>query len=494
MALIETMISGPSCPPPRWGTQRTTSRPTHGAKAAAVAAQLGRPFLPWQQQVADTALEIDPATGKLAYRTVIVTVPRQSGKTTALLFTVMVLRCLAFGPRQQVVYTAQDRNSAREKFEEEFVETLRAAPGFKEGRDFKVRLANGSERILFLRTRSTLKISATLSSSGHGRTLDMPAIDEAFEHRTTDVDQGFRVPMITRPEPQLWVMSTAGDDRSLYLEAKRNQGRQAVDEGRTSGLCYFEWSAPDDAALDDRSVWRATMPALGHTITEAAIEAELQEMAPADFRRAYYNLTQHRSDEDPSPITPDVWGRQQDRGATMAGRLCLGLAVAPDRSRATISAAGPRPGGGWLIEVVESRAGTTWVPAQLAAIRSRNPDVAAVALSPGGPAGALLADIEATGIPVIKLGPRDEGQATGALLSHLDDGDVWHMGQPELDDAVAGARTKQLGDLVVWDRRASANYVGPLEAGTLAFGGLFRLPDEPEDNTSVYEDRGFVEW
>jgi hypothetical protein len=100
---------------------------------------------------------------------------------------------------------------------------------------------------------------------------------------------------------------------------------------------------------------------------------------------------------------------------------------------------------------------------------------------------------------VIKMTPRDEGQAAGSLLSHLEGTDdhppdLCHLGQPELDDAVAGARKRQLGDLWVWDRRASTSYVGPLEAGTLAFGGLFRLPDEPEDNTSVYEERGFVEW
>jgi hypothetical protein len=72
--------------------------------------------------------------------------------------------------------------------------------------------------------------------------------------------------------------------------------------------------------------------------------------------------------------------------------------------------------------------------------------------------------------------------------------DVWHLGQPELDDAVQGARTKQLGDLVVWDRRRSTAYVGPLESGTLAFGGLFRLPEIEEPEVSVYAERGFVEW
>ncbi len=491
-------------PPPRFGTRRRPERETYGTAAGILArTKLGRPLLPWQQLVCDVALEIDPATGLLAYTTVFVTVPRQSGKTTGLLFTVYVLRCTVWQVRQACIYTAQMRDSARRKFVKEFVPIMRAAPGFVEGQDFEVRMANGSEELAFS-NGSYLTISATQADSGHGDTLDMPGLDEIFAHTDPDIDQGFTPPMATRPEPQKWLLSTAGHRRSTYLKTKRAAGRAAVVADTGSGIAHFEWSADwepgqPEPDVTDRRLWWFIMPALGHTQTEKGIEAQLADLQAKGFRRAFYNLDDEEDDGEVSPISPDVWGRQQDRGARMVGRLCFGLAVAPDRSRSTIMAAGPRVGGGWLLDVVETRAGTTWVPARLAELRAANPDVAAVALDPGGPAGTLLADIEATGIPVIKMGPRDEGQATGSLLSHLEgtDGqppDVWHMGHADLDDAVAGARTRKVGDLVVWDRSRSTSYVAPLEAGTLAFGGLFRLPDEPKDNTSVYEERGFVEW
>ena len=38
--------------------------------------------MPWQRHVADIAYELDEDTGRLAYREVRLTVPRQSGKTT----------------------------------------------------------------------------------------------------------------------------------------------------------------------------------------------------------------------------------------------------------------------------------------------------------------------------------------------------------------------------------------------------------------------------
>ena len=460
-------------------------------------------MMPWQQLVHDVALEIDPATGLLAYSVVIVTVPRQSGKTTGLLFPKYVLRCTAWPTRQACVYTAAKRDGARKKFIKEFVPMLKAAPGYVEGRDYWVRMANGSEEIEFA-NGSYLGISATQSDSGHGETLDVPGLDEIFSHTDPEVDQGFTPPMATRPEPQKWLLSTAGHSRSFYLKDKRAAGRRAVAEDSGEGVAYFEWSADwepgqPEPDVNDRRLWWYVMPALGHTQSEKAIAGQLADIGGRAFRRAFYNLDDDQDDGEESPISPDAWGRQQDRGASMVGRLCFGLAVAPDLSRSTISVAGPRAGGGWLIEVIESRAGTTWVPNQLVELRNRNPEIAAVALDPGSPAGTLLADIEATGIPVLKLGPRDSAQATGSLIAHVvgtdeQAPDVWHLGQPELDDAVQGARTKQLGDLVVWDRRRSTAYVGPLESGTLAFGGLFRLPEIEEPEVSVYAERGFVEW
>ena len=66
---------------PRHHTSRT-DRPTRGAGVAQVARAKGRPPMPWQRDAAAVALEYDPATGLPAYGIVIVSTPRQSGKTT----------------------------------------------------------------------------------------------------------------------------------------------------------------------------------------------------------------------------------------------------------------------------------------------------------------------------------------------------------------------------------------------------------------------------
>ena len=198
---------------------------------------LGTELMPWQQYVADVALEINPTTGKLQYREIILTVPRQSGKTT-LLLAVMVHRTLGFGERQKVVYTAQTRNDARRKWEDEHLVILEQSPLVKL---FDVRKTNGSEAIKW-HNGSSHSITSTTEKAGHGDTVDLGVIDEAFAQIDDRLEQAFKPAMITRPQPQLWVVSTAGTNESVYLNHKVDMGRQQY--GNTEGaIAYFEWSA-----------------------------------------------------------------------------------------------------------------------------------------------------------------------------------------------------------------------------------------------------------
>ena len=154
---------------------------------------LGRPFMPWQRLVADVSGEVDER-GRPYYREVRVTVPRQSGKTTALA-AVMGQRSLGWGEPQRIAYTAQDRNNAREKWEEH-VTLLDRSPlrGL-----YQVRRANGQERISWA-NGSHWGITAAGETSGHGMTLDVGVVDEAFAQRDERLSQAFRPAMMTPPE------------------------------------------------------------------------------------------------------------------------------------------------------------------------------------------------------------------------------------------------------------------------------------------------------
>jgi phage terminase large subunit-like protein len=283
-------LASPTCSA-RFATPRTPDRKTHGGQVAALAKQLGIPLMPWQRQVFDVALEVDD-DGRYVYREVIVTVPRQAGKSTALLL-LMAHRCLT-QPGARVVYTAQNRTDARKKWEDDHLPVLQSSPL---GSQFRVRLQNGQEAIRW-RNGSLWTITSTTEKAGHGMTLDLPVLDEAFAQVDNRMEQAFKPAMATRTNAQFWVTSTAGTEDSHYLNAKVEQGRDLVLANVTSGVAYFEWSADPDADLDDPGSWWEFHPALGHTIGEDVISTDKLSMSSMEWRRAYANLRTSKVETD----------------------------------------------------------------------------------------------------------------------------------------------------------------------------------------------------
>lgn len=447
---------------PRFATARDSSRRTLGDKVGEIAALLGQPLMPWQQFVADVALELDDS-GRLRYRQVVVTVPRQSGKTT-LGLSVMVHRALGFGERQRVLYTAQTRNDARRKWEDEHVFVLERSPLAKL---LTVRRSNGSEQIQWS-NGSTHGITSTTDVAGHGETLDLGFVDEAFAHKDDTVEQAFRPAMITRPQPQLWVVSTAGTEDSIYLNGKVEAGRASVSDP-DSPIAYFEWSASEDADPDDPETWRSCMPALGLTVAEEAVAADHASMKPAEFRRAYLNLRSDRRSGDPV-IDLDVWQSLADERSQAVEPVVFAVDVTPDRGNASIAVAGRRADGKWHVELIEHRPGARWVVDELTRLVDRWKPVAVV-LDPGGPAGGLLPSLHEAGIEPLTVTSRQMAQGCAMVFDAVAGNELRHLGQSELNVAVAGARKRKIGDMWAWSRDSLSVDLSPLVAVTLAMWG-----------------------
>lgn len=421
--------------------------------------------MPWQQTVADVAGEtID---GIPAYREVRVTVPRQSGKTT-LLLAEMVERALAWGDPQRIVYTAQDRNHAREKWDEH-VKGLDRTPL---RRLYKVRRSNGSEGIHW-RNGSLHGITAPGETSGHGSTLDFPVIDEAFAQTDERLIQAFRPAMVTRPAAQLWIVSTAGTETSTFLRERVDDGRARVEADARTGIAYFEWSADDAASVDDPAVWRATMPALGRTVTEEVIRADLEAMGEPEFARAYLN----RWSPGGTPALPlAAWQACRDVQAAITGSIAFAIDVDPEREHAAIAAAGRRADGRMAVELVDAQPGTEWIVPRIVELAARwRP--AAIALDPGSPAGSLIAELALSSgrISPTLVNVRSYAQACGAFYDDVIAKGLVHRGQPALDAAVLVARRRPLGDAWAWARRGGD--ISPLVAVTLARWAWATVPD-----------------
>jgi hypothetical protein len=452
--------------PPRYCTARNWSRATYGPRVAEVAGLLQTDPMPWQADVLDTALEIDPDTGQLAYREVVLTVPRQSGKTT-LQLAVMVHRAVGFGGPQNIVYTAQDRNHALLKWSDEHVPSLQRS---QLNKLFTVRKRTGAEAVMWA-NGSRHSITAPTENAGHSQTLDLAMIDEAWARTDDKLEQGLSPTMITRKSAQIWIVSTAGTASSVWLRGKVDAGRLAPQGRRTA---YFEWSADPESDPADPAVWRTCMPALGHTITEDVIQAEYDRLDRDAFLRSYLNWwPDQMPDAEWLVITEEEWEACLDPHSQPVGRVALALDVTPDRQWASIAAAGRRADGLLHVELVEHRAGTSWVVERLTALIGKWSPYCVV-VDAGSAAGSLLPELEAAGVRITRPTVREVAGAAGALFDQTrpETLGLRHLGQVPLTRAVAGAAQRPLADSWTWNRRGSTVVISPLVAASLASWGL----------------------
>jgi len=469
---------GLTCPP-RWGTPRHPDRPSLGPKLWKVMAKLGAPPMPWQKYVSDVALEINPETGRFAHREVGISVSRQQGKTE-LCLGAQVHRALAW-QRQNIVYAAQTRGMARQRWEDEFWEKI---SGSDLSRLARIRKSNGNEAIIWGRTRSKMGITANTEKAGHGPPLDMGFIDEAFAHEDDRLEQAFSPAMLTRAMAQLWWASAGGTTKSVWLNKKRAAGRLLVEHLWETGVrpaaAYFEWFAPEDMPRDDPATWYATLPALGHTVTEDVIRAELEKMDPAEFDRAYLNRTRKPTPPTDPNVPKGKWPGLVDAKSRPTRDVAFAIDVSQDRAHSSIAAASLRPDGKVHVEVVARRPGTDWVvPAMVKLHKLWNPVVVAIA-SVGTPAGSLIDDLVAAGIDVPKdkehpmrgdlavMRTGDIVEACGQMADAMNQGTARHIDQVPLTAAVNGARTRRNGDAWTLDRTSSLTEISPLCAATFA--------------------------
>lgn len=430
---------------------------------------MGQPLLPWQRLVADVGGELLP-DGRPAFREVILTVPRQSGKTT-LILAWELHRALRWGTPQQIVYTAQTAQDARKKLLRDQVPLLERT-GFRHSIE-KVSKARGEEGIVF-KNGSILDIAPSTETAMHGRTLDLVVIDEAFADKTNAREQAALPAMATRRDAQLLILSTAGTVESLFLKRKVEQGRSAVEAGDTQGIAFFEWAA-GDGDPDDPATW-AFHPALGTLIDETTIRHAHATHERDEFARAWLNRWTVQAE---TLINPAVWQKCIDKKAAPDGPLAFAVDVALDRSRATVAVC-DRAG---RIEIVESRDGMGWVAERIRSLSRRHK--APFVVDGYGPAGTLVEPLEALGIAITRYTTRDVVAACGLFYDAIQASTIKVRPDEHLEAAVAGVKRRTMGAGWLWARNDAATDITPLYAATLAWHNATQKKPEPISRSFV---------
>ncbi len=284
--------------PPRHSTP-ATDRPSYAAGVVEAAVSLGWDLMAWQRLVARTGLEHD--AGRLVHRDVDVAVPRQQGKSS-LVLSLLVHRMLA-APGQWCVYGAQSRLAARRRLLKVWWPRVRRSPL---GGLFEVSRGTGSES-LEAANGSLLTLLSIDESAAHGDVVDLAVLDECWA-LGVDAEQAVRPGMLTKPNAQLWRLSTAGKAKSAYWRSRVDAGRAAAQLGVTDGAAYLEWCALPDQDPSDPATWYGCMPALGHTISEETVAKDLASGMPlVEFKRSHLNLWPDESLEGWGVIRRDLW-------------------------------------------------------------------------------------------------------------------------------------------------------------------------------------------
>jgi phage terminase large subunit-like protein len=251
---------------------------SYGEEFAAFAEKCGYPLLPWQKYVATDFLTYDDEK-MFIRKTVGILVSRQQGKT--FLAALRILFGLFVLDEMNIVAMSSNRSMALDTFRRcvsiiEKNEFLRDQVLLNRGTVGK--FGSGNECIE-LKNGARYEIVAATRDGARGKSADLLFIDELREIS----EEAWRAAKPTtraRANSQTILVSNAGDAFSTVLNDLRDRALSYP----AKSLGWYEYSAPQHAKLTDRDAWASSNPALGYTVTEAAIEEALSTDTPETFR------------------------------------------------------------------------------------------------------------------------------------------------------------------------------------------------------------------
>lgn len=469
---------------------------------------------PWQKWLFIHALEvIDKPDGGwvFRFRTVVVLIGRQNGKTTmGAVLALFFLYALQVG---LVIGTAQDLEQAEDTWamcvdmaeaDEELAEQIA-----------HVWRTNGAKRLQLTGGRD-YRVKASTRKAGRGKSADLVLLDELREHQTWDAYGALSKTGIARESSLLWCMSNAGDGASVVLRHLRVQAHRLLgdpdgivaaigdsdiapddeDALDDTALGIFEWSADPKLDIHDHKAWAQANPSLGYTITERALRAACADDPEDVFKTEC--LCQWVTAAIEAPFPADSWQAGTDESSKIApdSPLTFGVDVSEDRNRTSIAVCGMRPDRSWHVELIAYRVGVGWLQDWFAE-RVNEYNGMRVALQARGAPVSAFADIlgAVDGVEVVPCQGADVagwcGRFWDAVAACSEDTDsdsvpVYHLPQPRLDMAANIAATKPLGDGAwAFDRKKSLEDISPLVAVTMAFGAATSVQKVKK---SAYED------
>lgn len=448
-----------------------------GREAVRVARLAGLMLDPWQAFVLENACGVREDEKWAAFE-VGVNVPRQNGKGSILEARALA-GLFAFGERY-IIWSAHNFDTSKESFIR--VEDLIRETPELHAQVAKYRHSHGEEGIELL-NGARIRFRTRTTGGGKGFTADCVIFDEAMFLNETF--HWALLPTLSAKSitgnPQVWYTGSAADqlvhEHAIVWARVRERGLTESDPS----LAYFEYSlehedvvGPEDVTASmavDEDAWAQANPAMGIRIAGEHIGHEQRSMDPRGFAVERLGVGDWPRTDGmiETVIRLEDWLTLEDAESVLEDPVYLAFDVSPDRSRASIAAAGMNQHGMFHVEIVDYLHGTAKVVERLLKLEERH-SPEAIVCDGHGPVASLLEEAKAEGLKVKTVTATEHAQACGRFVDAVAERTLRHLGSAELTAAIRGARTRTLGDAWAWSRKSSAIDLTPLVSATLAAG------------------------
>jgi len=433
--------------------------------------RMGLRLTPWERFAVSRILEVDPATMRLRFREILLSVARRSGKTT--IVRALLGWLLDVSPLWELgLITAPTEAQAYGTLWVELAADLAPlgitaqATGVRAGMGYD----DSSRRLFMLSGRHDV---------ARGRTFDVVVLDEA---QTPGIDGGSWAALEpttrTRRNPLLVATGTAGTERAELFRALYDRAILAASKpGDDPRFGALVWEATSD---DDDGILEANPGVRDGLLELDVLRSTRRSLTPARFAAETLNRWTFGTDYSWAP--PGAWDSCADptSSAPADGVPMFGVDVTPSWTRASIAAAvvdGERiqlelardyPTG--ELELGDAIVGD--VRQLLARYRGSR-----VGYDASSPISAAMRDLqtELGATRVVELGGLSFRAACAAFLGHVVARTIRHRADPVLDSAARLAARSEDAEAWRFVRRRSAGHIDALVAATVAVS----LADRP---------------
>lgn len=404
-------------------------------------------------------------------------VPRQNGKGGVLeareLYGLLILK-------ERIIHTAHEVRTAKDHFRR--MKAYFESPLYPDLQKLVQRInnTNGEEAIL-LSTGAWIRFGSRSKNGGRGFSADLLVCDEA-QHLSDDEIESLSPTLSTSDNPQR-IFTGTPPSHLMNGEVFTRVRRGAID-GTADRLSWLEWSADKDDPIDSHATWAKANPAFGYRLDVEKTEDDYNLMMEDGFSRE--RLGMWSSGSANSVFDIEAWDSLATETPPV-GPFALSIDITPMRDRASVAVAGYN-GEAVQVHILDNRQGTGWVAGYVADWQKNNRPFLGVFIDKQSAAASLITELRAKRVKLVTIGTQDITQAAGMFLDRVNNGKLLHANQPALNDAVANARKRPVGDAFAWQKKNIDVDITPLvSAGNAAHGLTLKRRPKSETETDETE-------